>query len=299
MTGTFTAACVQVSPGAEIGPNIAAAADLIRRARDGGASLILTPENVSLIEPDRERFRQLARGEADSEALAAFRDLSRETGAWLLVGSLPIVPAAGDGDGAGPGGGDRRMVSRSFLLDPQGDVAARYDKMHLFDVDLPGGESYRESARFRPGERAVTADLPWGRIGLSICYDVRFADLYRALAKAGAGFLTVPAAFTVATGRAHWHVLLRARAIETGAYVFAPAQCGEHPRGRKTFGHSLIVDPWGEVLADGGEEPGFVIAEIDPARVDGVRRSLPSLTHDRPYSAPAVPGPRRIRAAGD
>jgi predicted amidohydrolase len=215
--------------------------------------------------------------EAEHPGVPAFQALAAELKAWLLIGSLAVKLDA------------KTCANRSFLFDPQGRIAARYDKIHMFDVDLANGETYRESATFRPGEQAVTADLPWGRVGLTVCYDLRFAYLYRALAQAGASFLTVPAAFTVPTGEAHWHVLLRARAIETGCYVFAPAQCGEHAEGRKTYGHSLIVAPWGEVLADGGEEVGIIYADVDPAKVTKARNMVPALRHDRPFTGPELP----------
>ena len=278
MTDVFRAACVQVSAQREIEENVARAGELIRAARSEGADFIAMPENVSMMGHRSSDIRGLAMPEADHTALAAFRALARETGAWLLPGSLGI--AADDG----------RVHNRSYLIDSDGEIAARYDKIHMFDVDLPSGESYRESKNFKPGGNTVVAATPWGLFGLTICYDVRFPHLYRILAKAGARFLTVPAAFTKTTGTAHWHVLLRARAIETGCFVLAPAQCGTHPGERKTYGHSLIVSPWGEVLADGGEEPGFIIAEIDPAKVDEARRMVPALTHDRPIPTPAVIG---------
>ncbi|HYD99546.1 MAG TPA: carbon-nitrogen hydrolase family protein, partial [Alphaproteobacteria bacterium] len=182
---------------------------------------------------------------------------------------------------------DGRVANRLFVIDPQGEIRARYDKIHMFDVDLAGGESYRESATFRPGEQAVLAQTPWGGLGMTVCYDLRFPHLYRALAQAGARLLAVPAAFTVPTGRAHWHVLLRARAIETGCFVIAPAQTGTHDAGRQTYGHSLIVDPWGEVLADGGGEPGFVTADLDLGRIDEARGMVPALRHDRPFAPPS------------
>lgn len=274
MANRLMAACVQVNAGPEMEPNLRVAADLIRRARDSGATLITTPENVSMVVLGRDRLLDRLRPEAEHPAIPVFADLARETGAWLLAGSLGIRL---DGD---------RAANRSMLFAPDGAVVARYDKIHMFDVDLPGGESYRESATFQPGETAVLAPTPWGPLGLTICYDLRFAALYRALAQAGAALLTVPAAFTVPTGRAHWHVLLRARAIETGCYVLAPAQCGTHDAGRRTFGHSLIIDPWGEVLADGGEEPGVIVAELDLDRVAEVRAMVPSLRHDRPFALP-------------
>ncbi|HLI21623.1 MAG TPA: carbon-nitrogen hydrolase family protein [Stellaceae bacterium] len=278
----FKAACIQLSAGREIAPNIDAAGALVRRARDAGADLIMTPEVSDMIEPKRQARLEKALDEASHPMLAAFRALARETGAYLLLGSIMIRVA-----------GEERLANRSFLIAPDGTVLARYDKVHMFDVDLPGGESYRESAVFKPGEASVLAALPWGVLGLTVCYDLRFPHLYRVLAQGGADFLTVPAAFTVPTGRAHWHVLLRARAIENGCFVFAPAQCGTHAEGRRTYGHSLIVAPWGEILAEAEDEVGFITAEIDPAKVAEARRAVPSLSHDRPFSPP----PRRSQAA--
>jgi predicted amidohydrolase len=277
----FKAACIQLSSTREVEPNIAAASALIRRARAEGAELIMTPEVSDMMEPKRAQRLAKARGEASHAMLAAFRDLARETGAWLLLGSAVVRREDGED----------RLANRSFLITPDGTVAARYDKIHMFDVELAGGESYRESNAFRPGETAVLASLPWGVLGMTVCYDLRFAPLYRALAQAGADFLSIPSAFTVPTGRAHWHVLMRARAIENGAFVFAPAQWGEHAEGRKTYGHSLIVAPWGEILAEAADGPGYIIAEIDPAKIAEARRSVPSLQHDRPYAPPQrVPG---------
>jgi predicted amidohydrolase len=271
----FRVACVQVNAGNDMDHNIWRALDAIRRARAGGAELVLLPENVVMMEFGRERILAQARRESEHPALAAFRDVARETGAWLQAGTLAIL------------GDDGRASNRAYLIAPDGAVAAWYDKIHMFDVDLSATESYRESDTMRPGERAVVADLPWTRLGLTVCYDVRFAYLYRALAQAGASVLSVPAAFTVPTGQAHWHVLLRARAIETGSYVLAAAQSGLHPRERRTFGHSLIIDPWGTVLADGGEADFEIIhATIDPAQVAEARRRIPALTHDRPFTGP-------------
>jgi deaminated glutathione amidase len=207
--------------------------------------------------------------------LGAFRALARETGAHLLLGSIMLRET-----------GAERLANRSFLIGPQGDILARYDKIHMFDVDLAGGESYRESAVFRPGEAAVLAALPWGMLGMTVCYDLRFPHLYRALAQGGADFLSVPSAFTVPTGKAHWHILLRARAIENGCFVFAPAECGEHAEGRRTYGHSLMVAPWGEILAEAGDEVGFITAEIDTDRIAKARNMVPSLAHDRPFGRP-------------
>ena len=256
MSGRFKAACIQLSSTREVEANIAAASALIRRARAEGAELIMTPEVSDMMEPKRAQRLAKARDEASHAMLAAFRDLARETGAWLLLGSAVVRGEAGED----------RLANRSFLLAPDGSVAARYDKIHMFDVELAGGESYRESNAFRPGDAAVLAALPWGVLGMTVCYDLRFPHLYRALAQAGADFLAIPSAFTVPTGRAHWHVLMRARAIENGAFVFAPAQWGEHAEGRKTYGHSLIIAPWGEILAEAEDGPGYIIAEIDPGR---------------------------------
>ena len=284
MSKPFTVACIQLNSGREIGPNVKAASRLVRQARKAGADFILTPENTTCVEPKREQILARAHDEDSHPAIPAFQSLAAEIDAWLLIGSLTIKVDA------------TTCANRSFLFGPKGQIAARYDKIHMFDVDLANGERYRESATFRPGRQAVTADLPWGRLGLTVCYDVRFAYLYRALAQRGAGFLSVPAAFTRPTGKAHWHVLLRARAIETGSFVFAPAQTGKHAEGRKTYGHSLIVAPWGEVLADAGEDVGFITAKVDPAMVSEARTMIPALRHDWEFSGPpsAV-----LKAAGE
>jgi predicted amidohydrolase len=276
MTAVLRAACVQVSAGPEIRPNLTAAGDLVRRARDAGADFIAMPENVGMIVQGRANVLARVKPESEHPGVPFFTGLARETGAWLLVGSLGILLD------------DGRVANRSYLIDATGRVVATYDKIHMFDVDLKDGESYRESATFRPGERAVVAATPWGGVGMTVCYDVRFPHLHRALAHAGARILTVPAAFTVPTGRAHWHILLRARAIETGCFVIAPAQTGTHDAGRRTYGHSLIVSPWGEVLADAGEEVGIVTADLDLAQVDEARRMVPALTHDRPFDVVTV-----------
>ncbi|MGF1611262.1 MAG: carbon-nitrogen hydrolase family protein [Kiloniellales bacterium] len=285
MSGDFRAACVQFTAGPEAADNVAALEALIRRAHAEGAELIMTPETSDMMEPRRKLTFEKAQPEAEHRALAALRELAAELGCWLLAGSL-IVRLAPD-----------RLANRSFLMDPTGAIAARYDKIHMFDVEIPDGQSYRESAAYRPGERAVLAELPWGRLGMTVCYDLRFPHLYRGLAQAGADFLSVPSAFTRFTGQAHWHVLLRARAIETGCFVFAPAQCGEHAGGRQTYGHALIAAPWGEVLADAGEAPGVIVAEIDPAKVAEARRMVPALGHDRPFAAAAAE--RAVAAAGE
>lgn len=276
LTSSFVAACVQLRAGREVAPNVALAVSLIEEAAGEGATFIATPENTSLMEAKRELLFEKTVAEEDDMALAAFRKVSAARKVWTLIGSLPIKIAAD------------KLANRSFLIAPDGSVAARYDKIHMFDVDLGGGESYRESKNFAPGAQAVTADLPWGRVGLTVCYDLRFPQLYRALAQSGARYLTVPSAFTRPTGEAHWHVLLRARAIESGAFVFAPAQGGMHENGRETYGHSLIIAPWGEVMAEAGTEPGIILAEIDPAKISEARDRVPSLTHDRDFAKPVV-----------
>jgi predicted amidohydrolase len=287
MSAAVRVACIQLNAGREIAPNIAAATALIREARANGAQFILTPENTSMIEPKRPLLLEKAKPEDEHPGLPAFSSLAAELSVWLLIGSMQVKLDADT------------CANRSFLFDDRGRIVARYDKIHMFDVDLEGGESYRESSRFRAGDRAVLADTPWGKVGLTVCYDLRFAYLYRALAQAGAGFLTVPSAFTIPTGRAHWETLLRARAIETGCFVFAPAQCGEHAEGRRTYGHSLIVSPWGEILAEAGEETGIIYADVDPAKVEEARRMIPSLRHDRRFSGPDVPSIAALRAAGE
>jgi predicted amidohydrolase len=291
MTAAFTAACVQFTAARDHEPNIQIVSELVRRARGAGADLVLTPENTGLIEPIGKLRREKARDEANHPVLAALRDVARETGAWLLIGSLAVDIAKEPGIAEG----ERRLANRSYLIDAGGGIVARYDKIHMFDVDLAGGESYRESNAFRPGGEIVLALTPWGVLGMTVCYDLRFPQLYRALAHGGADFLAIPSSFTVPTGKAHWHVLLRARAIENGCFVFAPAQWGEHAERRRTYGHSLIVDPWGEVLADAREGVGIVSAPIDPARIAEVRRMVPSLNHDRPF-AMQQPAGRQLAA---
>ena len=276
MSEKVRAACVQMNSGVEIAANITMAEELIREAHGMGARIVGLPEVANLCQQRREAALEAARPEDREPALAAWSVLAAELDIWLLAGSLVVGVAGG------------KLANRSFLIGPDGGVVARYDKLHMFDVDLTGGESYRESALFEAGDRAILADTPWGGLGMTICYDLRFPRLYRALAKAGAGMIWIPAAFTRTTGRAHWHALLRARAIETGAWVLAPAQCGDHADGRKTFGHSLIVSPWGEIVADAGEEPGVIVAELDFAKVAEARRMIPSLTHDRDFSPPGV-----------
>jgi deaminated glutathione amidase len=267
----FRVGLIQMRSGVAPHANMDAAARLIGEAKTGGADYVLTPEMTNILESSRERLFAAIVPEEQDASLATFRELARGLGIYVHVGSLAIK--------ASPD----KAVNRSFLIDRRGEIVARYDKIHMFDVDLKGGESYRESRSYRPGDLAVLTDLPWGRLGLTICYDLRFPALYRALAEAGATFLAIPSAFTKQTGEAHWHVLMRARAIENGSFVFAAAQGGEHENGRATFGHSLVVDPWGRILAEGGTEPGVVFADIDPAEVSVARSRIPSLQHGRRF----------------
>ena len=249
--------------------NIDAAESLIRDAAAGGAKFVLTPEMTSLLETRNGPLLEKTFTESEDPGLPRFCDLARQLGLWLLIGSLPVKISAD------------RLANRSFLIGPEGRIVTRYDKMHMFDVDLDGGESYRESKSFEAGNVPVLASTPWGAVGLTVCYDLRFPYLFRKLALMGARMLAVPAAFTKFTGQAHWHILLRARAIETGCFVLAPAQCGEHSQGRETYGHSLIVDPWGEIVDEAPEGPGLVVATIDLNEVDKARRKIPSLEHTR------------------
>jgi predicted amidohydrolase len=268
----FTAALVQMRSGPDMARNLEDASRLVREAKAKGAAFVLTPENTNIIEPDRARTKAIARPEAEDASVKGFSALAKELGLWLDVGSLALK---GDGD---------KLINRSLLFSPSGEIAARYDKIHLFDVDLPTGESWRESHSVQPGGTATLARLPWALHGMTICYDLRFAALYRLLAQHGAEVMTVPSAFTVPTGKAHWHVLLRARAIETGSFVLAAAQGGTHEGGRATFGHSLVVGPWGDILVEGGTEPGVFMAEIDLEEVRLARQRIPSLLHDRPFT---------------
>jgi deaminated glutathione amidase len=268
----------QARTGIDPAANAATLVAAVEEAAAGGATILFTPEMSGLLDRDRDRAAAHLRDEAQDPVLAAVREAAARTGIWVHIGSLALKGERGDG----------RLVNRGILIDSAGEIRARYDKIHLFDVDLPTGESWRESASYAGGERAVVAETPLGRLGLSICYDLRFPDLYRALTGAGATILAIPAAFTVPTGQAHWHVLLRARAIEAGAFVVAAAQGGRHEDGRDTFGHSLVVDPWGKVLLDMGSEPGVGFADVDLAQVDEVRRRLPAIAHRRPIGEPEL-----------
>ncbi len=280
----FRAALVQLRSSRNVDANLQSAEALIRRAAQGGAAYVQTPENTAIMEFDAKRVLEAAEAEEDSVPLARLRALAAELGIFLHIGSLAIKLD------------QTRVANRSYLIDPEGAVVATYDKLHLFDVDLAGGESYRESEHARPGRAAILADLPFGRLGLSICYDLRFPQLYRALAMAGAEFIAVPAAFTRQTGEAHWHVLIRARAIETGTFILAATQGGLHENGRATFGHSLIVSPWGEILAEGGEDPGVIFADLDLAASAEARVRIPALQHGRDFEVTiAGLSPQRAR----
>lgn len=268
---SLRAGLIQMRSGRNPAANLDAATKLIGEAKKAGAGYVLTPEMTNVMETSRERLFATLVPEDNDICLAAFRELARKLSIHIHVGSLAIKVS------------NDKAANRSFLIDPRGEIAARYDKIHMFDVDLANGESYRESRNYRPGEMAVLTDLPWGRLGLTICYDLRFPALYRALAEAGASILAIPSAFTRQTGEAHWHVLMRARAIENGCFVLAAAQGGMHENGRETFGHSLVVDPWGKIIAEGGTEPGVVLAEIDPAAVAAARARIPSLQHGRRF----------------
>jgi len=270
-SATFRVGLIQMRSSRTPRANADAAVKLIGEAKAAGADYVQTPEMTNIMEVKREAMFAALAPEEQDPTLAAFRETARTHRLWLHVGSLALKVSPD------------KAVNRSFLIDPHGEITARYDKIHMFDVDLAGGESYRESRSYRPGEVAISADLPWGRLGLTICYDLRFPALYRALAEAGASFLAIPSAFTRQTGEAHWHVLMRARAIENTCYVLAAAQGGRHENGRETFGHSLVVDPWGRIVAEGGEEPCVVMAEIAPADIVTARTRIPSLQHGRRF----------------
>ena len=274
------AGLVQLNASDDPAANLPETERLVREAAAGGADLVLTPEVTNIVSASRTRQSEVLRPEAEDPTLARLSELARELGIWLLVGSLALNPRDADG----------RFVNRSILIDPSGGVTARYDKIHMFDVALGGDEAYHESKGYRPGEAAVLAETPLARIGMTICYDMRFPALYRALAEAGAQILTAPSAFTVPTGRAHWEVLLRARAIETGCFVLAPAQWGTHAatrgRVRETYGHSLAIDPWGRVLGDAGEGTGVMLVDLDLSAVDDAREKIPAIHNARDFTPP-------------
>src|SRR5215475_4389723 len=271
MTGVFRVGLAQMCTGRDVEKNLADASSLIREAARQGAQLVQTPEITTLMEMDRARLFAALRPQEGNAAIVHFRALARELGFWLHVGSMAVLAANG------------KIANRSILISPGGEIEACCDKIHMFDVELPGGESYRESRNYAAGDRAVLAELPWGTLGLTVCYDLRFPHLYRALAKAGADFLAIPSAFTRQTGAAHWHVLVRARAIENGCFVLAAAQGGKHESGRETYGHSLVVSPWGDVIAEAGSDAGVMVADVKPADVEAARQRIPSLQHDRPF----------------
>lgn len=273
-SATFRAALVQITAGPGPATNAQYNANFIEDAAHGGADFVMLPEVCNMIEPDRSALRQKVRPEDQDETIMRARDAAAKAGVWVLIGSAVVAPDGPDG----------KLANRSVLIDSNGDIQGRYDKMHLFDVNVGSDDVYRESDTFQGGDQLALVDTPWGYLGMTVCYDLRFPHLYRDYAKAGASMLTIPSAFTRPTGAAHWHVLLQARAIECGAYVFAPAQTGDHAGGRKTYGHGLIVDPWGEVIVDQGEEPGIAYAEIDIAKVSLARSRIPALQHDRDYA---------------
>ena len=272
------AALFQSRTGIDPAANAKAISSAIADAAAQGADMLFTPEMSNLLDRDRARAAQHLCSEADDPTLAAARKAAAEAGIWVHLGSLALKGERADG----------RLVNRGFVIDGSGEIRARYDKIHLFDVDLPTGESWRESAAYAPGERVVAVDTPWGRLGLAICYDLRFPDLFRAMSDAGASMLALPAAFTVPTGKAHWHVLVRARAIESSCWVIAAAQSGTHEDGRATYGHSLVIDPWGDIALDMGEANGPGYAEIDAAKTSDVRMRVPSLKHRRRIGAVEV-----------
>jgi predicted amidohydrolase len=277
MSAPFKAALIQMRTRLEPADSLEQATALIRQAVAEGAEYVQTPEVSNMIQKNREALFARLKPESEDVSLRAYRALAKELGIHLHIGSMAVL-ATPD-----------RAANRSFLIGPDGELIASYDKMHMFDIDLGTGESYRESANYQPGETAVMAELPWGRLGLTICYDMRFPALYRALAEAGADFIAVPSAFTKPTGEAHWHVLLRSRAIENGCFILAAAQAGTHESGRISYGHSLIVAPWGEILAEGDVETGIVSATIDPAKVQEARRKVPSLQHGRRFTMGGPP----------
>ncbi len=267
----FDVACIQLRTGNDVADNIKTVTGFIREAAAKGADYIITPETSHLMEMNSKRLFASTAHESEETAIQLFADLAAELKVWLHIGSLAIKLS------------DTKVANRAYVFNPEGKIAATYDKLHMFDVDLSGGESYRESKNYQPGNKAVTVDMPWGRVGLTICYDLRFPQLYRTMAQNGAGYLTVPAAFTKNTGKDHWHILLQARAIENGCFVFAPSQGGTHENGRKTYGHSLIISPWGDILAEADEDPGIIMAKIDPALIVEARTRIAALQHDRQF----------------
>ncbi len=275
----YKIACLQVNTGNDLDANLSTVRSMLHEAAANGAQWILTPEYTLMMDGSGRVMRERALPADGGAPLTELKAMAKELKVWLLIGSLTLRTGE-QGEGA-----DTRIVNRSFLISSEGEAVATYDKIHMFDVTLPDGKVIRESSAYRPGDTAVTVATPLGNVGMTICYDLRFPQLFRTLAQAGAQIITVPSSFQRQTGRAHWHALLQARAIENGCYIIAPAMCGEHAGNRQTFGHSLVVNPWGEVVAYGGDAPGIVYAEIDAARVAKVRGMIPSLTHDRAFTA--------------
>jgi deaminated glutathione amidase len=283
--GVFRVGLVQMCSGRDVERNVADASALIAEAARQGAQYVQTPEVTTLIEMERERLFAAVRPEEGNPAVARFGALARELNIWLHIGSMAILL------------GNGKVANRSFLFTPDGALEARFDKIHMFDVELPGGERYRESRNYQSGNNAVLANLPWGTLGLTVCYDLRFPHLYRALAQGGADFLAIPSAFTRKTGEAHWEVLLRARAIENGCFVLAAAQAGKHESGRETYGHSMIVSPWGEIVAEADVHPTVIVADIESSEVQEARMRIPSLQHDRPFQVARVSAARAKEAS--
>jgi predicted amidohydrolase len=282
---TFRAACVQLCSTTDVAENIETVDRLARKAASLGAHYVQTPEMTNIVQRSRTALGAAIAPEQADPAVKHLARLAGELGIVLHIGSFALAAA------------DGRVANRAIVFGRGGAVLARYDKIHLFDVDLPNGESWRESAVYHPGDQAVVVELPWALLGVAICYDIRFPQLFRAQAHAGAEVLTAPAAFTRQTGEAHWQVLQRARAIENGAFVISAAQAGRHADGRETYGHSIIVGPWGEVLAEAnGEGPGVIVADIDPALAVEARRRIPALKNERPFAPPAV-GADLLRSA--
>ena len=274
MSTSFRAACLQLNAGNDLDSNLAGIQAAVRTAADGGARFVLAPEYALMLDGSGRVMRERALDGDGGAPLRALRSLAQELSIWLLIGSLTVRTE------------EARIANRSYLVSAEGAVIATYDKIHMFDVTLPDGKVIRESSAYRPGDRAVIARTPWGKLGMTVCYDLRFPALFRTLAQAGASFIAVPSSFQRQTGRSHWHPLLRARAIENECFIFAPAMCGDHPGNRQTYGHSLIIDPWGDIVAEAGEEPGIIYADIDAAKVERVRGVMPSLEHDRTYAPP-------------
>jgi len=273
---TLTVGLIQLNSGDDPAKNLGQTLTLVNNAADHGAQFVLTPEVTNIVSTSRTHQAAVLQTEEKDQTLAALIAVAEKRGIWLLIGSLALKTNDADG----------RFANRSFLINPAGEIIARYDKMHMFDVRVSGSETYRESAGYRAGNRAVLAQMTFGVLGMSICYDLRFPHLFRHLAQAGAQIITVPSAFSPVTGAAHWQTLLRARAIETGAFILAPAQTGQHGPKRATYGHSLVVDPWGQILLDAGAEVGAFVVNLDLNTVEQTRARIPSLAHDRPYQGP-------------